>query len=65
MVGKVPLITLNNGKKIPQLGLGTWNVSKSIELCFFLCNYIMTFFSLETPLTSLFQRLNIWIEQNK
>lgn len=27
MASQVPTITLNNGLKIPQLGLGTWNVS--------------------------------------
>lgn len=36
MASKVPLLKFNNGKTIPQLGLGTWNVSK-----FFLQKYLL------------------------
>lgn len=33
MASKVPLLKFNNGKTIPQLGLGTWNVSKFFFIC--------------------------------
>lgn len=32
MASQVPNITLNNGKLMPQLGLGTWNVSRSHQI---------------------------------
>jgi diketogulonate reductase-like aldo/keto reductase len=37
----IPFLTLNNGKKMPVFGLGTWQVYKQYHFIFISANYIM------------------------